>query len=163
MFIFPFNVNVICCDGFGFLVSSHSQLVTSEVLNPVHGRHYSLDRWSDHLRSSPYTADKKQTETNSVALGPRANYTEWASATCRRNLVSTFPDRGVSRGERGRSPIVVNLSFLDRSHYFLSSSSSFILTRVEWTPFQIHCYSENLGAPGIEPATSGLAARNCDH
>jgi hypothetical protein len=37
---------------------------------------------------------------------------------------------------------------------FLSSSSSFILTRAEWTPFQTHCYSENLVAPGIEPVTS---------
>jgi hypothetical protein len=32
---------------------------------------------------------------NSVALSPRANYTDWATATCRRNLVSTFVDRGV--------------------------------------------------------------------
>jgi hypothetical protein len=32
---------------------------------------------------------------------------------------------------------------------FLSSSSSFTLTRAEWTPFQIHCYSENLAAPAI--------------
>jgi hypothetical protein len=24
---------------------------------------------------------------------------------------------------------------------FLSSSSSFILTRAEWTPFETHCYS----------------------
>jgi hypothetical protein len=33
----------------------------------------------------------------------------------------------------------------------------------EWTPFQTHCYSENLVAPGIEPGTSGSAARNSDH
>jgi hypothetical protein len=46
---------------------------------------------------------------------------------------------------------------------FLSSSSSFILTRVEWTPSQAHCYPENLVAPGIEPGTSGLAARNSGH
>jgi hypothetical protein len=46
---------------------------------------------------------------------------------------------------------------------FLSSSSSFILIRAEWTPFQTHCYSENLVAPGIELGTSGLAARNSDH
>jgi hypothetical protein len=26
--------------------------------------------------------------------------------------------------------------------------------------FQTHCYSENLVAPGIEPSTSGSAARN---
>jgi hypothetical protein len=43
---------------------------------------------------------------------------------------------------------------------FLSSSSSFILTRAEWTPFQTHCYSENLVTPAIEHGTSGLAARN---
>jgi hypothetical protein len=32
-----------------------------------------------------------------------------------KNLVSTFVDRGVSRGQRGGSPTVVNLSFLDRT------------------------------------------------
>jgi hypothetical protein len=46
---------------------------------------------------------------------------------------------------------------------FLSSSSSFILTRAEWAPFQIHCYTENLIAPGIEPGTSVLAVWNSDH
>jgi hypothetical protein len=38
-----------------------------------------------------------------------------------------------------------------------------MLTGAEWTPFQTHCYSENLVAPGIEPSTSGLAARNSEH
>jgi hypothetical protein len=37
-------------------------------------------------------------QTNSVALSPRANYTDWSTATCRRILVSTFVDREVSRG-----------------------------------------------------------------
>jgi hypothetical protein len=46
---------------------------------------------------------------------------------------------------------------------FLSSSSSFILTSAEWTPFQTHCYSENLVESGIEPESSGLAARNSGH
>jgi hypothetical protein len=46
---------------------------------------------------------------------------------------------------------------------FLSSSSSFILTRAEWTLFQTHCYSENLAAPGIKPEVSGSAARNSNH
>jgi hypothetical protein len=45
-----------------------------------------------------------------VALSPQTNYTD--------NLVSSFVDRGVSRGQRGGSPTVVNLSFLDRSRYF---------------------------------------------
>jgi hypothetical protein len=54
-------------------------------------------------------------QTNFVALSPRANYTDWSTATCRRNLVPTFVDRGVSSGQRGGYPTVVNLSFLDRS------------------------------------------------
>jgi hypothetical protein len=57
-------------------------------------------------------------KTNSVALRPQANYTDWATATCRRNIVPTFVDIGVARGQRGESPTVVNLSFLDRSRYF---------------------------------------------
>jgi hypothetical protein len=52
--------------------------------------------------------------TNSVALSPRANYTDWATAIYRRNLVPTFVDRGVPRGQRGGSPTAVNLSFLDQ-------------------------------------------------
>jgi hypothetical protein len=57
---------------------------------------------------------KTCTSEYSVAFSPQANYTDWATATCRRNLVPTFVDRGVSRGQRGGSPTVVNLSFLDR-------------------------------------------------
>jgi hypothetical protein len=55
---------------------------------------------------------------NSVALGEQANYIDWATATFWWNLVPTFADRGVSRGQRGGFPTVVNLSFLDRSRYF---------------------------------------------
>jgi hypothetical protein len=55
------------------------------------------------------------TETNSVVLSPQANYTDWATATCRRNLVLTFVDKGMSRGQRGGSSTVINHSFLDRS------------------------------------------------
>jgi hypothetical protein len=42
----------------------------------------------------------QQNKTNSVAFSPQGNYTDWLTATCRRNLVSTFVDRGVSRGQR---------------------------------------------------------------
>jgi hypothetical protein len=52
------------------------------------------------------------------ALSPRANYTDRATSTCRRNLLPTFVDGGVSRGQDGGFPTVVNLSFLDRSRYF---------------------------------------------
>jgi hypothetical protein len=54
----------------------------------------------------------------SVAFSSRAKYADRATATCRRNLVPTFVDRGVSRGQRGRSHTVVNLSFLDQNRYF---------------------------------------------
>jgi hypothetical protein len=40
------------------------------------------------------------------------------TATCWQNLVQTFVDGGVTHGQRGRSPTVVNLSFLDSSSYF---------------------------------------------
>jgi hypothetical protein len=43
---------------------------------------------------------------NSVGLSPQANYTDWAPATCRRNLAQTFVDRGMSRGQRGGSRTV---------------------------------------------------------
>jgi hypothetical protein len=46
---------------------------------------------------------------------------------------------------------------------FLSSRSSFILTRAEWIPFQNDDYSENLEAPEIEPETTGSAARMSEH
>jgi hypothetical protein len=63
-------------------------------------------------------------QTISVSLSPQANYTDWATTTCWRNLVPTFVGRGVSRRQCGKSPTVVNLSFLDRSCYF---SSTFFL------------------------------------
>jgi hypothetical protein len=60
---------------------------------------------------------KTSKEPYSMTLSPQANYTECATATCRRNLVPIFVDRGVSRDQRGGSPTVINLSFLDRSRY----------------------------------------------
>jgi hypothetical protein len=70
-----------------------------------------------------------ETQTNSVALSPRANYTYWATATCRLNLVPTFVDRGLSRGQRGGSPTVVNLSFLDGSRYFFFQVAPHLLSQ----------------------------------
>jgi hypothetical protein len=36
----------------------------------------------------------------------------------RKRIVQNFVDRGLSRGQRGGHHTAVNLSFLDRSHYF---------------------------------------------
>jgi hypothetical protein len=41
--------------------------------------------YSQHLVST-----QNRLSTNSVALSPQANYTDWATATCRRNLVHNF-------------------------------------------------------------------------
>jgi hypothetical protein len=49
-----------------------------------------------------------------MAFSPRANYTDWATATCWLNLVPSFADRGALRGRRDGASTVVNLSFLDR-------------------------------------------------
>jgi hypothetical protein len=56
--------------------------------------------------------------TNSMSFSPQTNYTNWATTTCRRILVPIFVDRGVSRGQHGGSPTIVNLSFLRQSRYF---------------------------------------------
>jgi hypothetical protein len=69
-------------------------------------------------RIHSFGVDNKNKQINSVVLSPRANYTDWATVTCRRNLLQTFVDRGMSRGQRGGSLTVVNLSFLDQSRYF---------------------------------------------
>jgi hypothetical protein len=69
-----------------------------------------LTLWDDCM----YVSDK----TNTVSLSPQANYTDWATPTCRRNLVPTFADRGVSRGQRSGYPTAINLSFLDPSRYY---------------------------------------------
>jgi hypothetical protein len=61
------------------------------------------------LNILPVIITYKKKQTNSVALSPQANYTNWATATCWRNLVPTFVDRGVSRGQRGGSPTVPTL------------------------------------------------------
>jgi hypothetical protein len=70
---------------------------------------------------------------NSVALSPQANYTDWATATCRRNLVSSSADRGVSRGQRGGTPTVVNLSFLDWNvHYVCYIKIKLLTCSILW-------------------------------
>jgi hypothetical protein len=59
---------------------------------------------------------------NSVALSPQANYTDWATATCRRNLMPAFVDRGVSRGQHRGSPTVINLFSRPESLLFFQVS-----------------------------------------
>jgi hypothetical protein len=76
----------------------------------------------------------KQTNTNSVAFRPSANYTDRAVAACRQILVS-IADRRASRGQRDGSPRPLISVFKPEPLLFHSSSSSVILTRAECTPF----------------------------
>jgi hypothetical protein len=59
--------------------------------------------------------------------------------------------------------MVVNLGFVDRSRYFFFHVAPHYPHEADWTPFPTHRYSENVVAPGIEPKTPGLLARNSDH
>jgi hypothetical protein len=60
---------------------------------------------------------KQQKQTPWPLVRERIIPTERPPLVCE-ILVPTFVDRGVSLGQRGGSPMVVNLSFLDRSRYF---------------------------------------------
>jgi hypothetical protein len=65
-----------------------------------------------HLPQPVITCNQRY---KSVAFSPQANYTNWTTADGRRILTPTIADRGVSRGQRGIFPTVVNLGFLERN------------------------------------------------
>jgi hypothetical protein len=95
------------------LICGHRSLFISQC-QPWGGESKCFKGGHRYNRPDDRTVPRTQTKTNSVALSPQANYTDWATATCRRNLVPTFVDRGVWPGQRGESPTVVNVSLLDR-------------------------------------------------
>jgi hypothetical protein len=98
----------------------------------------------------------------SVAFSPKANYNDWATVTCRRNLVPTFVDRWVSRGRSGWSPTVVNRSFLYRSRE--NSFQQFIYTHKGWVdPVPDPLLLWKSGSAGIEPGATESAARKTNH
>jgi hypothetical protein len=61
-------------------------------------------------------------------------------------LLPTFAERGMSRGQREGSLRPYSRISKQEPLFFLSSSSSIVLTR---TPFQTHYFSENLVAQRI--------------
>jgi hypothetical protein len=66
------------------------------------------------IERCPHTTDKK---TNSVAFSPQANYTDRATAACRRSFCELLRIEGVAWSAQ-RIPTDVNYGFLDRSRYF---------------------------------------------
>jgi hypothetical protein len=70
-------------------------------------------------------------------LSPRANYTDRATAACRRSYCQLFADRGCHVASV-TDPYGRILDFLDRSRYF---SIKYLLScthEAEWTLFQTH-------------------------
>jgi hypothetical protein len=65
--------------------------------------HINISVWKV-IQATNQPQANRMSQNHSVALSPQANYTDWATATCRRNLVPTLVDRGVSRGQRCGSP-----------------------------------------------------------
>jgi hypothetical protein len=57
------------------------------------------------------------TKLNSVAFSPQVNYTNRATAVCRRSYCQRLRIESVA-GSAQRIPAAVNLGFLDRSRYF---------------------------------------------
>jgi hypothetical protein len=92
----------------------------------------------------------------------QANYTDRAVATCRRSWCQVLRVEGCRVGSATGEHDPINLSFLDRSRYFIHASSSSVYPReTEQIPLRTHYFSQNLAAPGIEPGTSGSATGNC--
>jgi hypothetical protein len=94
------------------------RMVSTGMLCRVHPRrhHFSLSQpWKPHILHGVEIYCTETNKTNSVAFSLQANSTNSATASCWRNLMTTFVYRGMSLGQRGGSRAVVNLSFLDRS------------------------------------------------
>jgi hypothetical protein len=60
---------------------------------------------------------RKRVKKNSVAFSPQANYTDRATAACRRSYCQLLRIEDVAWSAQ-RIPTAVNLGFLDRSRYF---------------------------------------------
>jgi hypothetical protein len=64
---------------------------------------------------------------------------------------------------RATDPTAVFLILYIEAATFSSNQLLSCTHEAEWTPFQIHYFSENLLAPGIKTVISGSVARNYDH
>jgi hypothetical protein len=96
-------------------------------------------------------------------LSPQANYTDRATAACRRSYWPFWPIEGVAWSPE-RIPTAVNLNCLDAEPLlFHSSSSSIILTRLSGPRSRLTTSQKSVVAPGIDPGTFGSVARSSEH
>jgi hypothetical protein len=83
---------------------------------------------------------KGRNKTKLHGFSPQANYTDRATATCRRSWCQLLRIEGVAWSAQ-RIPTAVNLGFLDPEPVLFHSSRSSII-------LMTHYFSENLVAPG---------------
>jgi hypothetical protein len=104
---------------------------------------------------------KEQKKKKLNGRSPQANYSDRATAACRRSRQPLLVE-GVAWSAQ-LIPTAVNLGFLDRSRYFFIQVASQLSSRGWVDPVPDPYLSENLVGPEIESGNSGSAARNSDH
>jgi hypothetical protein len=130
-------------------------------IHRVRGRIYEicLCRWdviSCHymlIHTGCVISDHSHIKTKLHGLSPRPNSTERATAACRQSDCQLFADRGC-HVVSVTDPYGRILGFLGRSRYFLSSSSSVVLTRLSGPCSRSTTFF--LVVPGIEPGPPDL-------
>jgi hypothetical protein len=91
-------------------------------------------------------------------FAPLANYADRATAAFWRSS-GNFCGYRVLRGQRNGSPRPLVSVFLTGAATISSKQLLICPHEAEWIPFQTHCFSENLEAPGI----CGQKLRPIDH
>jgi hypothetical protein len=78
---------------------------------------YMISNAISALVNKSCSSTKLKTKLNSVAFSPQANYTDRATAACRRSWCQLLRIEGVVWSAQW-IPTAVNLGYLDRSRYF---------------------------------------------
>jgi hypothetical protein len=95
-------------------------------------------------------------------FSPLANYTDRATAACRRSSCQSCGS-WVSHGQHKGSRRPYSRFSRSSPLLFLANSSSNCTHEAEWTPFQTPLLLRKSGSAGNLSRTSGSAARNSDH
>jgi hypothetical protein len=91
-----------------------------------------------------------ETKTKLCCRSPQANYTDWATAACRRSWSQPLRIEGVAWSVQ---QIPTATGFLDHNRYCSILNCPH---EAQWTPFQTPYFSANLIGSGIEPGPLDL-------
>jgi hypothetical protein len=98
---------------------------------------FCLKTWRENSFGRPRRTGRNKNNSRKICgkknfhgLSPRANYTDRATAACRRSDCQLFADRGVPRGQRDGSLRPYSRFSRQEPLLFLLSSSSVVLTRL---------------------------------